>query len=301
MATRERFEKTFNTSRLNLLFVVIFTSVNVLLTITNSDFHLLFSASIPILLFYTGLEFYELYGNPSFYTIGIIAAFVAIFFYALCWLLSKNRGGWIVVALVYFSIDVLILVGLAFSVAGGISFNMIVEMAFFAWIFYYLISGTRAWYNLKNMPPHDDSEQGQVLQGQFFDETVSEANLGQMVSENTVKLSKTIPIAQIPSTIAIRIQNEKKGRILISQNYNNMEILVKRAFGVTELIVNGRVYAEKTGIIEHSYVLEVNVNNTIINLTMESPPWKVAIEKEALPTMYLYVNGNLLAEKVRYY
>jgi hypothetical protein len=71
------------------------------------------------------------------------------------------------------------------------------------------------------------------------------------------------------------------------------------------------VYAEKTGLHEgKTYILEANVNNAIINATTEIMTTKEAIAKEVtekdkikdfLPTVYLYVNGNLVAEKVRYF
>jgi hypothetical protein len=90
---------------------------------------------------------------------------------------------------------------------------------------------------------------------------------------------------------------------MISQNYNNMEIVVKRAFGVTELIVDGMVYAEKTGVSESkSYILEANVNGVIINCTMKLLTMKEAMHTDASHhSVYLYVNGNLLAEKARYF
>ena len=43
-------------------------------------------------------------------------------------------------------------------------------------------------------------------------------------------------------------RNEPKGCVLISTNYKGLDIVVKRRKGLTELIINGKVYDEKKGI-----------------------------------------------------
>ncbi|MCL2812710.1 MAG: hypothetical protein FWD25_12595 [Clostridia bacterium] len=168
MKSREQLEKTFNTSRGNLLAVVVLTSVNILLTVTNTDLHFLFSASIPMLLLYLGSEFSFITDSFTFTALGIGAAFLAISFYGLFWFLSKKRKGWIVAALVFFSIDVLFILWLIFPITDGLDFSLVIELAFISWIMYYLITGTKAWYQLKKMPPAEETEQ---------DETSSEVSL----------------------------------------------------------------------------------------------------------------------------
>jgi len=292
MKTREQEEKRFNISRSNLLAVIILTSVNIFLTISNTDLHFLFSASIPMMLLYFISGITSAAGNFTYSAAGIIAAFVAMSFYGICWYLSKKHRGWIVAALVFFAIDTLALIILwaIFSPSRGIDISLAIEFAFIAWVMYYLIIGTNAWYKLKNMLAYEESE---------FDQTPTA--IGMELGNKPSAPARTIPVAQMPLSIAIR-ESSKKGKVLISQSYNNMEIVVKRAFGVTELIVDGVVYAEKTGVYEgKSYMLEANVNNVIINATMELPSIKTAIKEDVLPTMYLYINGNLAAEKARYF
>ena len=76
-----------------------------------------------------------------------------------------------------------------------------------------------------------------------------------------------------------------------------MDIVIKRVFGVTELIVNGMVYAEEKGVIEKTnYTLEVNVENVGVKAVMAAD---TSWENTQLPTMFLYVDGNLLAKKTR--
>jgi len=99
--------------------------------------------------------------------------------------------------------------------------------------------------------------------------------------------SQVIDSRFMTPTSVIRMPSTK-GRIIFCREFNDLEIVVKRAFGVTELIVDGMVYAEKRGIIETSYTLEAFVGNVSIKITMDSSA-----------TMYLYVDENLLEKKKR--
>ena len=287
MKTREAITKTYNLARGNLAAVIIFTCINIFLIISNSNLFFLFSASIPIFLLYQGAEFSAWTGSYSFALSGIVLAFAAVSSYAIFWLLTRWHKGWILAALMFFTLDILLLLWLilAFPLpnSGG---SVVIELAFRAWIMYYLIIGTRAWYQLKQMPPADEP---------IYDD------FGEPITPIAESQNRTIPVAQTPPSSPIR-HSPKKGRALVSQNYNNMDIVVKRTFGVTELVVDGMVYAEKTGVHEGKpYILEANVNNVIIHATAEIPSVKEQMKTGTLPTTYLYVNGNLVAEKKRYF
>ena len=285
--TREQLEKKFNMSRNNLLAVIAFTCINLILALTNSDLYFLFSASIPLILLYLGSEFVWHNGTIMFSAIGIAAAFTSVSLYGVFWILSKNYRAWIIGALVYFSIDILVSLLFLFVLADGIEAFSIIELVFLAWIMYYLITGTVTWSKLRKLPVYDES-------------LLSHQNLIEAEQIKVAAEHRTIPIAQIPPSTAIR-RPSKRGKVLASHNYNNVEIIVKRSASVTELIINDMVYAEKTGLHEkESYTLEANVYNVIINATMEIPSLTTQF-KGVLPTLYLYVNGNLTASKVRHY
>ena len=277
---RAQLERTFSISRNNLLAVLAFTCINLVLALTQSDFFFLFSARIPLILLY--IDAYEwTAGSYDFSMFGIIAAFSAVSLYAIFWGVAKKHRAWIIAALVYFSLDILLTV--IFVLAAGVEFEVfsIIEIAFMAWILFYLISGTRAWSKLRKMPLQDESiqfEQGYVDPQR-----------------------NTIPVVYIPPSAGIR-RPSKRGQILATQKYSNMEIVVKRALKTTELIINDMVYAEKTGVHEkESYTLNANVYNVIVNVVMDIPSFITQVQSNTLPTMYLYVNGSLVATKVRHY
>jgi len=148
-------------SRANLLLVVAFTLINVMLLVLNANVYFLFSAFIPYFLadvgmllcgrypaeFYTGeFEGMTFYDNSVFATL-VVVAIVLTLIYLLAWFLSgKNRGGWLVFALVFFILDTIAMVFI-----GGISIASIFDVVFHGWVIYSLINGIHACKKLKEL------------------------------------------------------------------------------------------------------------------------------------------------------
>jgi len=262
--------------------VVALTIINIFLEAVGVDWHFLFSANIPLFLLH--------FVGEINLAVGMVLALVITSFYIFCWHFSKKNGAWIVVALVFFAIDGLVLISflLLAGLVGALGFSVILNLVFYVWIMYYLITGSRAWFKLSAMPvDYYEPEQGQAYA---------------VNSNDGVALERqTIPVSQIPPTMPLR-QQSGKGRVLASHNFYNVEISVIRAFGVTELVVGGVVYAEMTGVFERkTYILEANVNNVIVSAIMEIPSTGESIRDEILPSVYLYANGYLLANETRTY
>ena len=133
----------YNTARSNLLLVVAFTVVNLVLSLISADVYFLFSATVPQLLMGIGL----LAEDSLVLTVCAVLAFLGVGVYLLCWLLSKKHRGWMVVALVLFSLDSLVAL---FTLLADVS--MIIDVAIHAWVLYYLITGTSAMVKMKKNP-----------------------------------------------------------------------------------------------------------------------------------------------------
>ena len=162
LSERALLENKYNSSRYNLLLVVIFSLINVLICVFGGDTYFLFSASLPYYIAFMGAflggimpdEYYfemgiakeELLGTPALVIFAIIAV-VVIAFYFLFWLFSKKKVGWIIAALVFFVIDTVIML-----VVFGISIDMIVDALFHVWVLVSLISGIVNYYKLKKLP-----------------------------------------------------------------------------------------------------------------------------------------------------
>lgn len=124
----------YNTARSNLLLVVAFTAINLVLTVLESDMYFVFSASIPLFITAVGSELASLVESEAPYIISIVAAVAVIGIYLLCYFLSKRGRGWMVGALVLFSLDCLFLLL-------NLSADAIIDLLFHAWVMYYLILG----------------------------------------------------------------------------------------------------------------------------------------------------------------
>jgi len=145
---------SFARSRSNLLLMVAFTVLNLFLSISGADFHMLFSATLPTVIYNSHRIF------PGFTTLdmgdtGIVIAFAILFFYCLCWLLSKRHRVFIVIAFAFFAIDTLIFLYIVFIWFGMPDAGWLIDMVFQAWVMFYLVAGTIAWWKLREVSNED--------------------------------------------------------------------------------------------------------------------------------------------------
>lgn len=193
ISERALLESKYNISRHNLLLVVVFSVINLIMTLLDSGVYFLFSAFLPLFSVSLGMElcgkyspeyYNEVYGEyetlefsgDGFFYATIAIAVVMIALYLICWFMSKNqKSAWLIVALVLFAIDTAVMLLLS-----GISVDMIVDILFHAWVVYYLIIGITSASKLKKLSP----EEQQPLEGEFAPATETDgANIAASVSE----------------------------------------------------------------------------------------------------------------------
>lgn len=162
VSQQEMLSSKYQNARHNILLVVVFTLINLVLLITNSNTYFLFSAIIPYYIvdlamllcgkypaeFYTG-EFAGMeYLDNSFFVTAIVMAAVILILYLLSWFYAKKPSvGWMVFALVFFVIDTLAMLWLS-----GISSDMILDIVFHGWVIVSLINGIISYSKLKKLP-----------------------------------------------------------------------------------------------------------------------------------------------------
>lgn len=254
-------ERKYENSRKSLLAIVVFSFINVFLILANTGLSFLFSALLPVFCIEVGKTAAEQFAVDSFITTGIVIALLIISLYLMCYFLSKKYRSFMIVALVFFSIDTLFVIWL---LTFGDILNGIITVLFHVWGLISLIVGVNARAVLKVMPQDSSSDFRPIPEA-------SEA----------IATAAKLPTAVLRPDI-------EKGKILIAERVGDLDIIVKRRYRVTELIVNGMVYAERKGLVEIHYSLDICVNNVAIQAIMESNA-----------TIYLYVNGTLMAQKRR--
>ncbi len=175
--------RKYNSARMNLFLVVIVTLINVILGFTGSGTYFLFSAFIPYFLVISGMyncgkmpaDWYEGdmseydFLEPSYLVILATFALIILTLYVIFFLLSKNqKSGWLIAALVLFSLDTV-----GFLLLGSIGLETILDLLFHAWVLYYLISGVIAAKKLKFLPPDEEEIETEKEGVNYFPETVS--------------------------------------------------------------------------------------------------------------------------------
>ena len=162
LTERQKLEARYNSGRSNLLWVLIFTAINIGLLLMNQYTYFLFSAFIPYVIVVFGMqecgklppEHYEFdmsqyeFADSSFLTGTVIVAVVLCALYLLCWLLSKKgKVAWLIVGLVLFCLDT------ALMLLNGISVDSILDVVFHIYVIVSMIGGVIAHSKLKKLPP----------------------------------------------------------------------------------------------------------------------------------------------------
>lgn len=248
---RNSYEEKYKKSRNALLLVILFSFINICLLIVNADIYFLFSAFIPYFLTSFGMlicgrfpdEYYqgELAGmkflDDYVFVILLIISIVLTLLYLLAWFKSsKNRGGWLIFALIFFSIDTS-----AMLITNGIRIDYIFDIIFHGWIIYFLIVGVNSYMNLKKIPLPSN-------------ETSS--------VDNNLVLNIDSSSPQI-----LRIaETDIKYRVLLEMNIHGCDICYRRVKRTNELVINGYVYAQYVAMVEKPHTLSARIDGHSIEV-----------------------------------
>lgn len=280
---RQHYMQKYNTSRMNLLLVVGFTAINILLLVANADSYFLFSAFIPYFLTTMGMllcgrfpeEFYadefsnmEFLDNSVFVVLLIISIAITLL-YLLAWFMSrKNRSGWLIFALVLFSIDTL---GMLFI--NGIAIDSIIDILFHAWVIYYIVIGINANSKLKYLPVEVNTESPAI-------------NIDGNEENNT----ETSEAPSATNSIALRDADKNvKHRVFLQTHIHNYDICYRRVKHTNELVINGKVYDELVAMIEPPHILQAHIDGHYISVGYNGAH------------SYITFDGKTVSKKIRLY
>ena len=147
LSPRAELENKYRNCRANLLLVTIVSVIN-LFSLALSQTYFLFSARMPSFMIELILVSVEEGVEIPFsdLLIPIVIGLVMTVPYLLCWIFSKKRVGWMIAALVLFSLDCIFML---------IMYNLsavVIDLLFHAWVMFYLITGVIHGTKLKTMP-----------------------------------------------------------------------------------------------------------------------------------------------------
>ncbi len=158
---RRKYDSQYKTSRYNLLLVSVLTVINIFSMTFQTGRYYPFSAYVPTALLdltlylcgkypaevYEGVEPFEFF-DSSLLTVAIIVSAIIAIAYLVCFLFSsKKRVGFMITGLSFIGIDTLLMFAL-----GGISVDLLLDIAFHAWVIISLSMGISAHNKLKKLP-----------------------------------------------------------------------------------------------------------------------------------------------------
>lgn len=246
--------------RSNLLLMMIMTLINVGMAAAQSGSYFVFSDYVSYFCAVYGSIFYSQSGEMVYLIVGCVLAVLVLVPYLLCWIFSKKRRGWLIAALVMFVIDTLLVAGDAIA---AMEVSYLLDLAFHIWLIVELFlavrAGKEALAELNGAAKAEDTD--------FFDASTGE-------QPNTPCLGEP--------------QSERKYRVIVEAQYGGRTIEVRRSYGLTELVIDGRLYGTWEGVAEMPYRLTARVDGHEI---------ATALQPNNVQT--IEVDGKIVAKKFR--
>lgn len=139
----------------NLMLFAILTVVNMVLIVANANIIFSFSAELPPILFVNAIIALNADGLAAVGVFLLIIAVISVGFIFLCSVMSKRKVGWLIAALVYTVVDLLLAAAIyipQLEYDTGLFSTVLFSVLFHAWMLYYVIKGISAYSKLKRLP-----------------------------------------------------------------------------------------------------------------------------------------------------
>ncbi len=229
----------YKSARGSLLSMILFSLLNIVLLICGSDTMFLFSATLPYLI--------SVFGVVSEVTpIAVIAVCISLLIlsaYLVCWILSKKHYAWMIVALVFFVIDSLVMLGFYLLFW---DMSAILDIIIHALLLFYLIMGVVNGVKARRLPP---------------DEIILPADP-----------------APTESTAALRVAEDTKHRVFIEGDFNGKHICFRRVKRINELVIDGYVYDEVEMLVEMPHTLTAFTDGHKISVGFDGTRSFIAVD-----------------------
>lgn len=137
----------YKNARVSLLMIVVFSAIN-LFSISFGEFYFLFSSYFTQLMAVIGVSLAEEFGSTILIVMCAVGL-ISVIPYLICWIFSKKHVGWMIGALVLFSVDsVVFLIDFVPAIASGQFFSLI-DLLFHIWAIGSLAAGVKYGLNAK--------------------------------------------------------------------------------------------------------------------------------------------------------
>ena len=253
--------RRYRTARGSLLAMILVTVINTVMTAMGDyESYYVFCDYLAYYCAVYGRVFYEELGDMLYLILGCAAVALILLPLLLCWIFSKKRRGWMIAALVMVSLDTLLIVA---DAIGFQDISYLLSIAFHVWLIVEMVLAIRAGK-----------------------QAIAEMNAPKTAPDTEFHDAST---GETPDTPALGMpQEERKYRTIVQAVHGGRTIEVRRSYGLTELVIDGRLYGVWEGLSESAYEIVARVDGHEI-ATRFLPTGKQTIE----------VDGEMIAKKQR--
>ncbi len=217
----------FKQAKISLLFIIIFSAVN-LFTIIFGDLYFLFSSYITTLFAYMGYAWY-VEGAIAVAFVFIAIGIISLVPYILCYIFAKKHVGWLIGALVLFSIDsVLVLIDFVSLILIG-DISMLIDVLFHAYAIYALAVAIKYGYKVK------EDKEAPIEEDTYIPTEYSE-EMAQVTRKLVIERKKaftsigTILICYIDGKEVCRLKNGASATVTVDGNPHKFDVLEPQSY-----------------------------------------------------------------------
>ncbi len=262
----------------DLFVLALFGAVGLILALSESSFYLIFAPFAPRIVYEVFRAVSGEVGELTLLTVGIFLALCLAALWFFLWYYARRSRRALGLAAALYALDTL---GLAlFSFRTSYAYGM-ADTLFHLLALVSLLRALAAARRIETAPAPEAAELAAMLTS--LAPLPPELSPGDAVGDAPADVADTVPLREaVP-----------RRRVLFARQHEGLSILVTRSYGLTELTVNGKVYAEVRGVIELAYTLSATVEGHRITVRFHPGAF--------FATMLLIVDGCLVAVLRRYH
>lgn len=251
-------ETRFKNARVSLLIVLVLSFVNIFL-ILFTDAYFLFSSYITSLVSATGAVMYYESGKQIIFLIAtLVLAIITILPYLFCYLFSKKRVAWLIVALVLFAIDSGILLVNTIGLFSEGNISGISDIIMHVYVLVSLALGVSAGLKMKNTASNDASATTEEVQN--IEPTMQQV-VSNEYSEELASVSRVMTITRKKSFYGCAVKFDcilDGNKVGFLKNGGTVEVNVDG--NAHQLIVKGGMLVSK--------MVEISAGSESVNLNV---------------------------------
>ena len=271
-----------NRARYNLLFLTIMSVINIFLIITESTMRMPYSSAISRYAVEIGVAASKESGE-GMQIFGLIVGCAVLFLLSVCYILSKNKPKYFVIALSLLVADTAALIIIALSTGAIADLYIILDIFIHILSIVYTVNAIKAVGELMHMPAEDIENADKSAEMTDDDNSIENDENSDEIDASEYEDSD---IDDTDYSKPIGEYNDQGAEHLVSAVYSGLEIFSVIEGASAKLIINGYVCDELDITYLNEFQLRAIVND--IDFRFEY------IKTFKGETMYLYANDDLL-------